>query len=414
MESEDNSADRIARVAYDQERLEALQSYDILDTPPEPAFDRIVRLIKRTFDIPIAIVSVIDAHRQWYKAYDGMSNSEAALGDTFCRFTMIDGKSMIICNATEDARVSGSPYVTGGPNIRFYASSPLITPGGHIIGTICAIDSKPRDFSERETAILEDIAAITMDTMEMRRLAETDALTGVMSRRGLMDAGRLALMRTRRARQDLTCVTLDIDHFKAINDRFGHAGGDKVLEAVVAACTIHLREIDHFGRIGGEEFAILLENTDARGGVVVAEKLRKAIEALEIVRDGNRVPVTASFGVASQSQAGGDLAALLGVADANLYAAKREGRNRTKSSLDEAQAVEPRRRVLKAGVIIFNDRRSTIDCTIRSMSSKSAGIDVTGSTIIPAKFTLAIRSEGFETPCRIVSQTEKHLEVEFG
>src|SRR5689334_19870629 len=121
------------------DRLEALERYDILDTPREKPFDRIANLIQAIFDVPIGIVSMIDGHRQWYKASTGLPNNEADLKDTFCRFALEGSAPLVIPDATKDHRVSNNPYVAGDPNIRFYAGVPLRTKDGHNIGTVCAI-----------------------------------------------------------------------------------------------------------------------------------------------------------------------------------------------------------------------------------------------------------------------------------
>jgi hypothetical protein len=138
----------------DVERLEALDCYDLLDTPPEPQFDRVVRLIKDIFNVPMAIVSAIDGHRQWYKASEGLAAREVPVRDTFCRHTILDTRALVVPDATKDSRFAGNPSVTAEPHIRFFAGMPLTTPEGHNIGTICAIDTQPRQFDERQRRIL--------------------------------------------------------------------------------------------------------------------------------------------------------------------------------------------------------------------------------------------------------------------
>jgi diguanylate cyclase (GGDEF)-like protein len=161
----------------------------------------------------------------------------------------------------------------------------------------------------------------------LRDQATKDALTGLANRRhfhsvlerafdAASDRGRLAL------------IVLDVDHFKHINDRFGHPVGDKVLTAVGATLRKELRKNDLPGRIGGEEFAVLLPQTDPKEAVEVAERLRRALEALALDDRGTAIPVTASFGVAMADDADAAPDALYSRADASLYEAKRSGRNR--------------------------------------------------------------------------------------
>ncbi|RYD39229.1 MAG: GAF domain-containing protein, partial [Verrucomicrobiaceae bacterium] len=162
----------------EDERLAAVERYDILDTPKEPAFDRIAALVRLIFGVETSIVSLIDAHRQWYKASEGTPLSEVPIGETFCRFVMPGTEAMIVPDASQDERFRNSPHVTADKGVRFYASVPLTTEDGFNIGTICAIDSHPRQFSIREVEIFRELACIAVSEMELRRLATSDALTG--------------------------------------------------------------------------------------------------------------------------------------------------------------------------------------------------------------------------------------------
>ena len=396
------------------ERLEALDRFDVMDTPREEAFDRITRLIKNIFHLPIAIVSMIDGHRQWYKAYEGLENREVARDETFCKYTLQDMTPLIVPDARDDARFAQNPMVTAGPQIRFYAGVPLRTTDGQNIGTVCAIGFEPRAFSPRESAILTDLAALAMDALELRQQASIDSLTGALSRRAFKEQAARAIQLAQRHKHGLACIAFDLDHFKSINDRHGHATGDKVLVAVAEACRAELRGSDLFGRLGGEEFALILPHTDRAHMGGVAEKLREAIRQVAISNGGTKVPVTSSFGMAALDARTPDIDALLADADAALYEAKAAGRNRCVAWRGANNApAGPRRRVLKAGRILFNNRMSSIDCTVRTLADDGAGLDVSSSIGVPETFSLAIRSDAFETRCRIVSQTERHIEVEF-
>ena len=396
------------------ERLDALNRFDVMDTPREEAFDRITRLIKNIFDLPIAIVSMIDGHRQWYKAYEGLDNREVGRDETFCKYALQDVTPLIVPDARDDARFSANPLVTGEPRIRFYAGVPLRTGDGHNIGTVCAIGFEPRVFTPRETAILADLTALAMDALELRQLAEVDSLTGALSRRAFKEQATRAVALAQRHKHSLACIALDLDHFKSINDRHGHAMGDRVLAAAAEACRSQLRGTDLFGRLGGEEFALLLPHTDRTHMGAVAEKLREAIARVAVENGGTRVPVTASFGIAALDARTPDIDALLANADAALYEAKAAGRNRCMAwRVPDDAPTGPRRRVLKAGRMLFNNRMSSIDCTVRTLGDDGAGLDVTSSVGVPESFTLQIRSDAFETRCRVVSQTERHIEVEF-
>jgi diguanylate cyclase (GGDEF)-like protein len=164
--------------------------------------------------------------------------------------------------------------------------------------------------------------------MSLRRMAETDALTGICNRHHFTQQSELALAQCARAGEDVALVMFDLDHFKSINDRYGHDTGDWVLKQVVAVCAPVCRQIDYFGRIGGEEFAILLIGIDARGAKRLAEDCRVRIAGIDSGDSGYRFKPGASFGVTTTALSGYDLAKMLSHADKMLYRAKRGGRNR--------------------------------------------------------------------------------------
>ncbi len=159
-------------------------------------------------------------------------------------------------------------------------------------------------------------------------LARTDELTGVHRRRHFFALAIHALRVAQRYRQPLSLVMFDIDHFKHVNDRFGHPAGDAVLQEVAARVTRHLRASDVFARYGGEEFAILMPDTDVGQAQQLAERIRTAIEAAPMAVDHAVVSVTISLGVAGRGEGDGGLRDLIRHADAALYAAKAAGRNR--------------------------------------------------------------------------------------
>lgn len=152
-------------------RLAALRSYDVLDTPDEAEFDRIVQQAAQSLGTPIALVSLIDEHRQWFKAKIGLAASETPRSISFCTHAIQGSEVFVVENAERDARFADSSLVTGDPNIRFYAGAPLKTDTGKRIGTLCVIDSKPRKMlTDREKAKLEALADRTMKAFERRKL----------------------------------------------------------------------------------------------------------------------------------------------------------------------------------------------------------------------------------------------------
>jgi diguanylate cyclase (GGDEF)-like protein len=393
-------------------RLAALDRYDVLDTPSEEAFERITRLVKRLLGVPMSTLTLVDGHRQWFKSRQGVERAETARRDSICHIAIQQFEPLVIPDTFEDDRCSSSPLVVGEPGIRFYAGVQLKTPDGHNIGALCALDTKPRTLDDADLQSLRDIARIAMDELELRTLVMTDNLTGAHSRRAFRDAGERALALSRRHRQALSCVALDLDHFKAINDTYGHATGDTVLAKTARCCDALLRESDVFGRIGGEEFAILLPQTGLADAMLVAEKARAAIAASRVETEGGPLQITASFGVAALDGSVTTFDALMQRADSALYDAKNGGRNRC-DAWEVKQAPTLRRRVLKAGRIAFNSGRSTVDCTIRSLSHTEAGLDVLSTAGIPEAFKLQILADDFSRACRIIEKSDRHIEVAF-
>jgi diguanylate cyclase (GGDEF)-like protein len=163
---------------------------------------------------------------------------------------------------------------------------------------------------------------------QLKQLAETDALTGLLNRRAFFSLAEREIRRTQRHGQPLAIMIFDIDRFKQINDSYGHAIGDQVLQSVAQVCQSLAREIDILGRYGGEEFVLLVQEADEATARNVAERLRLGIMQTAIPTDSGQINVSASFGVAATTTPISDIAPLLNQADAALYEAKRTGRNR--------------------------------------------------------------------------------------
>ena len=398
----------------EQERLDALDRLDILDTPSEESFDRVTRLTRRVFDVPIATITLVDGHRQWFKSRQGLSACESARGEAFCNHVIRDVRPLVVPDTLADERFVQNPHVVGEPHLRFYAGVPLRTYDGHSIGTICAMDTKPRSFDADQVNTLYDLAGIVINELELRVLATTDGLTGALSRRAFRDQLSRYFALAQRHRHDLSCIVLDLDHFKSINDQHGHPLGDRVLAETASACHEALRKSDAFGRIGGEEFAVLMPHTGLASSMTVAEKLRLAIARLRVPTASGTIRVTASFGVAAFDGSTADADVLLQRADAALYVAKNEGRNRCVEWKPTGLGSRSNgRRVLKAGQISFNGGHSAIDCTVHSISDDSASLKVISSIGIPEKFKLSIGADSFSRVCQVQVKGDRHLDVRF-
>ncbi|MFI1376623.1 PP2C family protein-serine/threonine phosphatase [Streptomyces longwoodensis] len=157
--------DEIAEVG----RMEAVRRYDILDTPPDGAFDRVAALAARLFDVPVATVTIVDEDRIWFKAAHGLDGvSEIGRDPGLCGSAVLRDDALVIPDTLLDDVACGNPLVTGPLGVRFYAAAPITTTDGHKLGTVNVLDTKPRSITSEQTATLTDLAAIVMDEMELR------------------------------------------------------------------------------------------------------------------------------------------------------------------------------------------------------------------------------------------------------
>jgi two-component system, sensor histidine kinase len=157
-------------------RLEELHRYAVLDSEPEPAFDRVVKLTQLLFDVPFVLVTFIDQDRQWFKASYGVEGCETDLASSFCVHTIQNDDVMVVLDASQDDRFVDMPVVAGAPFYRFYAGAPLRTPNGYNLGTLCILDRVPHpDFSAEARATLADLAGVVVNELELRLAATEDA-----------------------------------------------------------------------------------------------------------------------------------------------------------------------------------------------------------------------------------------------
>ncbi len=313
-------------------RLAALHSYNVLDTASEAAFDELVALAAELTKSPIALVSLVDAERQWFKARCGLPVQETPRDLAFCAHAILTpDQVLMVADATEDSRFADNPLVTGSPDIRAYIGIPLVDRDGHALGTLCAIDNVPRHHDELAVRTMQTLARAVVANLELRRAfhtsarqASTDQMTGLANRKTIIEVITAAVT----AQEPLAVIAIDLDHFKETNDAAGHAAGDALLRAAGKRMQEIVRSNDVVGRIGGDEFVILLrgELDKTRAGLV-AERIRVALH-LPVSHGNGMLRLGATLGVAlvPGDAETGEFA--LRVADEALVRTKRSGRGR--------------------------------------------------------------------------------------
>jgi diguanylate cyclase (GGDEF)-like protein len=339
-------------------RQSTLDAYRILDTPREAAYDDLVAIAASICEVPMAVITLIDHERQWFKSAHGVDGDGTSRDISFCAHAILDpGETMVVTDARLDPRFSGNPMVTGGPHIRFYAGAPMRAADGQPMGTFCVIDDRPRELEPDRRRALEALSRQASRLMELHRISQdlrlqleergwyeqqllhyqqelehqnanlaeqssTDPLTGLANRRAFARTLDQAITQAHALGTPLSVAIVDIDHFKSINDLHGHAEGDRVLQSLGAMLLSTEAARGRVARFGGEEFVRLLPDRALDDAARESEYLREAVAAMP-----TGLPVTISIGVA-MLQPGEDASSLLARADQALYRAKHEGRDR--------------------------------------------------------------------------------------
>lgn len=232
------------------ERMNALRESGLLEIDNYPAFDRLTRLATRFFRVPLAMITLVDDHAAIVKSADGRALASQPRDLSFCGHTILGDAPLVVSDTLLDERFADNPQVAGDPGVRFYAGFPLRLRDGACVGSLCLIDYAPREFTAADAAVLADLSALAEDEFAAVSAATTDELTGLFNRRGFNQFAQFALSVSQRRAEPLTLGWLDLDHFKTINDRFGHQEGDKALKAMAALMRSSFREADLLVRFG--------------------------------------------------------------------------------------------------------------------------------------------------------------------
>ncbi|MDX1491071.1 MAG: sensor domain-containing diguanylate cyclase [Pseudohongiellaceae bacterium] len=277
-------------------RLETLREYSILDTASEERFDRVTRMAKRLFNVPIAIVSLVDENRQWFKSCVGLDVSETPREVSFCAHAILGPQVFVVPDTLLDERFDDNPLVLDSPNIRFYAGCPLRAINGQRLGTLCIIDEKPREFSQEDCAALQDLAIIVEREMAAVQLASLDDLTDIANRRGFLFLAQQQIERGIRNDEQMCLAYFDLDNFKKINDTYGHAQGDKVLRVFASAMLSSFRQSDLCARIGGDEFVAIFSTATLEVAQGLIDRLRETLEHA-VEKDSSLASIDFTYGL---------------------------------------------------------------------------------------------------------------------
>ena len=304
----------------------------------------VTTMARKLLRVPATFVSVVETDFDVYISHDGLPEPLATTrrleGATFCHLAIASAGPLVIPDTHAHALYRRIPTVDS-LGVAAYLGVPLRLPSGDAFGAFCAIDTEPRDWSATDVEVLVELAEAAEREIALRgRLAVaesealTDSLTEVANKRAFKRAVAALTADAVRDGTKLAVILFDIDHFKAVNDRHGHAIGDRVLTQVAALASQIVRSSDLVARYGGEEFVVLLPGASSAEAKRIAEKLRALIESAPLQPT---LKVTASFGTAVLPDDATGPAGLLRAADQALYAAKRRGRNRVVSATELAE-----------------------------------------------------------------------------
>lgn len=265
--------------ANEEDRIATLHSLNILDTARHDRFDRFTRMSTRIFDMPIAIISLVDRYRQWFKSTAGFDAEETPRDISFCGHAILGDGIFEIRNTRRDERFRDNPLVLEQPHIRFYAGAPLEAPNGHKLGTLCLIDRVPRRLSEEEKTMLKNLADMVVGEM----INYVDTETGLDTRNALLDAGRTCFEQEAADRQfslllfDLTEVVV------SQNDADLEVPPGQIFAQQLAH---HFPSALSIASLGREDFCVLLQDDENFDEAAVTESV--CAEARKLIFSDDR------------------------------------------------------------------------------------------------------------------------------
>jgi diguanylate cyclase (GGDEF)-like protein len=331
-------------------KIANIHSLDLFYTPLEERFERITRIGRRAMQVPVAAITLINEEKQWFKSAAGWGISELPRPHSLCRLTVEENRIVTIADTLQDPRTAQSPIVLSPPRFRAYAGHPLTDEHGNVCGTFCVFDLKPREFTAADRQLLADLAAMSQRELLSDRLSDAhsaltaklsvarresmmDPLTRLWNRRGASVLLKAAFTAADQHGTPLTLALLDLDNFKRINDSYGHQVGDEVLRKVASRLISAVRGDDAVCRIGGDEFLILMTDTDGATAARIAERIRRTVTDTSVPTRDGVIAVSVSVGFTVRGPHNDSaVEALLDLADQALLQSKSAGRNRVRGA----------------------------------------------------------------------------------
>lgn len=274
-------------------RLAALQDLEILDTPAKERFDRITRMAQETFGTDIALVSIVDSDRQWFKSTQGLNAAETPRASSFCAHAICSEGAFVVPDTHEDERFRYNPLVTGHPDIRFYAGQPIRHPTGHMVGTLCVIDSKPRQLKPGEVSSLRDMALLVENELRHAHLSNTEALwhrslsaearkssidplTRVWTRRAILQLLELDMGRAIEQGEAIGVAMIAIDGFDATREGHPDLAAD-LLALSAGRIRAAVTDGDLLGRYAAEAFLVVIRRAETADLTAAADRIKACV-----------------------------------------------------------------------------------------------------------------------------------------
>jgi diguanylate cyclase (GGDEF)-like protein len=304
-------------------RLQTLNALKILDTPQEERFDRVTRLSQRLFDVPVALFSLVDEDRIWFKSRQGLDVSEMPRHGALCDYALRCDTVFIVEDTTKDARFRDHPVVTASPGVRFYAGCPVRASNGSPLGTLCVLDEVPRQFTPDDIDLMLDLAQMVQDELSTLTMATTDELTKLANRRGFRMIAEPMISLCQRAWHPATHLMFDLDGLKQLNDEFGHEAGDLAIKDFSRLLLKVFRDSDVVARVGGDEFCVLLTDPEEANPEVPLQHLQQRIDSHNAETDRPYDLTFSAGAVPFSKKCHANVDALLHDADQRMYLQKR-------------------------------------------------------------------------------------------